>query len=191
MSEAAVARRELRPSFDMEAFMVLSRETRLGGAVVEKLASFWEKWLNVLQVHEITTGKISYLAVWLPENVEDAVDEVWGKSPSDGFLVNNLAQFMCMSAIQELLPQIEDAGCAPSPRPTEALRETLAGLGLPYKRRDSSLLARRYAVVTHFPFRGGCEICHMQAHCPKGQGLAENAAVILPGYERQNGEKAL
>ena len=66
--------------------------------------------------------------------------------------------------------------------------QDLSGLGLPYKSEDSSLLSRRYAVVTHYPFRGGCEICHMQSHCPKGQGQAESAGVLLPGYEREEGE---
>ena len=184
MSQTSIAEHHIRPYFDMEAFMVMSRETRLGGAALERLVELWGQWLEQLKVREVKAGKISYLAVWLPESVEEFVDEAWGKSPSEGYLDNNLAQFLCMSAVQELLPQVEDAGCAPSPRPTEALREALAGLGLAY-RENSPTLSRRYAVVTHYPFRGGCEICHMQAHCPKGQGQAESAGVLLPGYERE------
>ncbi|MGE9986508.1 hypothetical protein [Desulfovibrio sp. SGI.169] len=190
MSETSIVEHQIKPYFDMEAFMNLSRETRLGGATLERLVNLWGQWLPELKVCEVGTGKISYLAIWLPESVEEAVDEAWGKSASDGFLINNLAQFMCMAAVQELLPQVEDGGCAPSPRPTQALREALSGLGLPYKSEDSSLLSRRYAVVTHYPFRGGCEICHMQSHCPKGQGQAESAGVLLPGYEREEGEDA-
>lgn len=177
-----IRRHELRPYFDMEGFMSMSKETRLGGAVLERLVNLWGQWLPQLHVCEITAGKISYLAVWLPEDVETLVDESWAKSASDGFMINNLAQFMCMAAVQEVLPQVEDAGCAPSPRPTATLREALASLGLEY-REESSTLARRYAVVTHYPFKGGCEICHLQAQCPKGQGQAENASVLLPGYE--------
>lgn len=188
MSETSITERRIQPYFDMEAFMNMSRETRLGGAVLERLVKLWGEWLPELKVYEVGTGKISYLAIWLPESVEEAVDEAWGKSPSDGFLVNNLAQFLCMAAVQELLPQVEDGGCAPSPRPTSALREALAGLGLPYKSEESSLLSRRYAVVTHFPFRGGCEICHMQSRCPKGQGQTESASILLPGYEREEEE---
>ena len=169
MSETSIAERQIQPYFDMEAFMNMSRETRLGGAVLERLVKLWGEWL--------------------PESVEQAVDEAWGKSPSDGFLINNLAQFLCMAAVQELLPEVEDGGCAPSPRPTSALREALVGLGLPYKSEESSLLSRRYAVVTHFPFRGGCEICHMQSHCPKGQGQTESASILLPGYEREEEEE--
>lgn len=94
---------------------------------------------------------------------------------------------MCMSAVQEVLPQVEDAGCAPAPRPTEALREALSGLGLEYC-EDAPTLNRRFALVTHYPFKGGCEICHLQSNCPKGQGKSEAASVVLPGYERGAGE---
>lgn len=187
MSESSksfeIQQHEIRPYFDLEAFMAMSQETRLGGAILERLVALWGQWLPRLQVYEVTAGKISYLAVWLPEEVESLVDDSWGKSASDGFMINNLAQFMCMAAVQELLPQVEDAGCAPSPRPTERLRSALASVGLEY-REGSSVLTRRYAVVTHYPFRGGCEICHMQAQCPKGQGQAEAASVLLPGHER-------
>ena len=42
--------------------------------------------------------------------------------------------------------------------------------------------------MTHYPFKGGCEICHLQSNCPKGQGKSEAASVVLPGYERGAGE---
>lgn len=190
MSQTKTVRQDIKPYFDLEAFMQMSRETRVGGATLERLMAFWEKWMALLNVYTISTENISWLIVWLPQEVEETVDDTWGKSASDGFLVNNLAQFMCMSVIQELLPQVEDGGCAPSPRPTAILRETLTGLGIPYKNENSSLLSRRYAVLTHYPYKGGCEICHMQSHCPKGQGQAESAGVLLPGYEQgeQEGE---
>lgn len=181
--EAGVKTHDIQPYFDMEGFMVMSQEKRLGGAVLERLVDLWGQWLPQLKVCEISAGKISYLAVWLPESIEIDVDEAWEKSASDGFMINNLAQFMCMSAVQAMLPQVEDAGCAPSPRPTEALRGALEKMGLEY-RPGSSVLARRFAVVTHFPFRGGCEICHLQSECPKGQGQAESSSILLPGYER-------
>ena len=97
MSETSIAERQIQPYFDMEAFMNMSRETRLGGAVLERLVKLWGEWLPELKAYEVGTGKISYLAIWLPESVEQAVDEAWGKSPSDGFLINNLAQFLCMA----------------------------------------------------------------------------------------------
>ncbi len=182
MSETVIKEHRITPYFDMEGFMTLSQETRLGGAVLERLVSLWGQWMEELRVAEVSTGKISYLVVWLPESVEQAVDAAWEKSPSEGWQDNNLAQFLCMAAVQQLLPQVEDAGCAPAPRPTQALREALAGLGLAYK-ADQPTLNRRFALVTHFPFKGGCEICHLQDNCPKGQGQAESMSVVLPGHE--------
>ena len=182
MSEAVIKEHSITPYFDMEGFMTLSQETRLGGAVLERLVKFWGEWMKELRVVEVTTGKISYLVVWLPESIEQAVDATWEKSPSEGWQDNNLAQFLCMAAVQQLLPQVEDAGCAPAPRPTEALREALAGLGLEYKEGQPTL-NRRFALVTHYPFKGGCEICHLQDNCPKGQGQAESMSVVLPGHE--------
>ncbi|MDR2745467.1 MAG: hypothetical protein LBB66_09805 [Desulfovibrio sp.] len=169
----------------MEAYMALSQESRLGGAVVERLAALWEQWLPLLQVYEARGEKISWLAVWLPESVENQVDGCWSASPAEGWLVNTLAQFMCMSAVQELLPEVEEARCAPSPRPTRALRETLARLQLSYK-ENSAALSRRYAVVTHYPYRGGCGICQLQNTCPKGQSKDETLSVLLPGYEKNS-----
>ena len=122
MSEAVIKEHSITPYFDMEGFMTLSQETRLGGAVLERLVKLWGEWMKELRVVEVTTGKISYLVVWLPESIEQAVDATWEKSPSEGWQDNNLAQFLCMAAVQQLLPQVEDAGCAPAPRPTEALR---------------------------------------------------------------------
>lgn len=169
----------------MEAYMALSRESRLGGAVLERLTTLWERWLPLLQVYEVRGEKISWLAVWLPESVENQVDGCWAASPAEGWLVNTLAQFMCMSAVQELLPEVEEARCAPSPRLTRPLRETLARLHLPY-RENSATPSRRYAVVTHYPYRGGCEICQLQNSCPKGQGRGENLSILLPGHEKNS-----
>ena len=186
VGETRITRQEVVPYFDMEGFMVMSQESRLGGATLERLIKLWGEWLPRLEVREIAAGAISYLAVWLPEDVEQQVDAAWEKSPSDGWQDNNLAQFLCMAAVRELLPQVEDAGCAPAPRPTEALKAALAELGLHYK-EGAATLDRRFAVVTHFPFKGGCEICHLQGQCPKGQGQSQAASVLLPGYERDGG----
>ena len=189
MSETIVTEHnEMHPGFDLEGFMEMCHETRIGGATLETLATLWEEWDRKFRIAEINTGKISYLAVWLPQDVEERVDTLWGASASDGFLANTLAQYMCMTAVKDMIPEVEGSECAPSPRPTPALREALENLGVPYKGPESSLLSLRYAVVTHYPFRGGCEICHLQEMCPKGQGKGESAGFVLPGYERGKDE---
>ena len=67
MSETRITKHEVVPYFDMEGFMVMSQESRLGGATLERLIKRWGEWLPLLEAREITTGAISYLAVWLPE----------------------------------------------------------------------------------------------------------------------------
>lgn len=174
---------EDRPSFDLFSFMEMSHENRLGAATLNRLETLWEEWTSLFQAYLIDTGKITYVCAWLPQSVEEQIDKTWKVSSSEGFLMNSLAQFMCMSFIKLIMPEVEERGCAPSPRPTSTLRETLEKLGVPYKSETSSLLSLQYALVTHYPFRGGCEICHLQDHCPKGQGNVEEASVVLPGYD--------
>ena len=172
------------PWFDLELFLNVSQERRLGGEVLERMENLWEEWLPELSVKTINTGKIRYLLVSLGEKVEETVDRMWRDSPSTSYLYNALAQTMCMAAVQDAVPEIEFAGCAPSPRPTQALREALEAEGVPYSSETGTVLSRRYAVITYYPFKGGCEICNLQKDCPKGQGAGQEASVVLPGYER-------
>ena len=73
-------------------------------------------------------------------------------------------------------------------RPTESLRRALESFGLKY-REDLPVLERRFAVVTLYPFRGGCEICYLQKDCPKGSGSGDaDQSVVLPGYETTGGK---
>ena len=58
MSQTSIVEHDIKPYFDLEAFMHMSRETRLGGATLERLAELWEAWLPKLAVREIDTGKI-------------------------------------------------------------------------------------------------------------------------------------
>ena len=187
MEKFDVVKRDIVPSFDLEEFMIMSQESRLGGATLERLAKLWQDWSQLLDVREIKFDKASYLAIWLPESVEDEVDKTWSQSPSDGYLLSNLAQFMCMSVAQEMLPQVESVGCAPAPKPFGALRECISQFGLNYKKEDV-ILDRRYAMVTYSPFRGGCEICCLQSKCPKGLGQSESMSIVLPGYEHKEND---
>ena len=182
--EAKLTEVEDRPDFELFGFMEMSHENRIGGAVLERIENYWQEWSKLLQAYLIEIGKTTYLALWLPKSVEEEVDKSWKASQSEGFLLNSLAQYLCMSLIQMILPEVDESNCAPSPRPTQALRDSLAKLGVPYKSDTSSLLSLQYAVVTHYPYRGGCEICHLQDHCPKGQGRAEDASIVLPGYDQ-------
>ena len=109
---------DVEPWFDMELFMGVSQETRLGGDVMDRFMTLWKNWLPHLTVKGIDTGKIKYLLVALDESVEQDVDKAWEGSPSNAFLYNALAQTMCMAAVHAVIPEVQDAGCAPAPKPT-------------------------------------------------------------------------
>ncbi len=171
------------PYFDLELIMRNSQETRIGGQMFERFMNLWEAWREELQVYTVDTGKVKYLVTWLPESVEESIDQSWADSPSAAYSDNALAQTLCMAAVHNLLPDVESAGCAPAPRPTDTLRAALEELGMPYK-EEGPTLSRRFAVVTHYPFKGACEICYLQKNCPKGQGQSGDSSILLPGYER-------
>jgi len=173
---------EIHPYFDLELIMSMGQETRLGGAVTERLMLLWEQWMPEVHALHVKTDPIAYLAVWLNETVEEEVDRAWVESPSDAYLYNTLAQVLCMSTVYGILPEVQETGCAPAPHVTDKLRAALSAEGLPYT--PSGTPTRRYAVVTHYPFKGGCEICSLQHACPKAQGMGEAASILLPGYER-------
>ncbi len=176
---------DIRPYLDMELFMGVSQESRVDGDTMDYMARLWEEWGPCLNVRTLKVGKIQYLAVWLDEAAEKRVDAVWDESPSSAYLAGSLAQVLVMCAVNQVLPEVQDAGCAPAPKPTDALVEAMEAEGCPYN-AEGTALSRRYAVVTHFPFKGACEICFLQKECPKGSGMGQDSgSFVLPGYERE------
>lgn len=183
MADYTAEKVEVNPYFDIELLMTVSQESRIGGDTMQRLAGRWEAWVKELNAYKVNTGKIEYLVVWLNEAVEADVDSMWESSPSDAYIVGALAQVMCMTVVHDVMPHIQEVGCAPAPKPTEKLQEALADLGIPYN-EPVTALSRRYAVVTHHPFKGGCEICYLQKDCPKGSGAGNEPATFeLPGFE--------
>ena len=106
---------QVRPVFDFELLLGLLSEKRLGGKVVEELADVWERWLPKLHAIKLETGKGRYLALWLDTDVEEEVDREWAKSSEYGYRLSALAQTMCQCAVYQLMPEVEEAGCAPAP----------------------------------------------------------------------------
>ena len=112
---------QVRPIFDFELLLGLLSETRLGGSVLEEMANTWERWLPKLHALKIETGKGRYLALWLDPEVEEEVDAERAKSAEYGYRMSALAQTMIQCAVYQLLPEVEEAGCAPAPQPTALL----------------------------------------------------------------------
>jgi hypothetical protein len=128
-----------------------------------------------------TEGK-RYLAIWLGAEVEKEVDGAFAASPSEGFRLNSLAQTLCMGAVYQVLPEVEEAGCAPAPGPCEGLRAALASEGVPFQHSSGPALCRRFSVLTPYPFRGACDVCSLESECPKAGGRQESFhSVVLPG----------
>ena len=80
-----------------------------------------------------------------------------------------LAQTMVQCATYQLIPEVEEAGCAPAPQPTALLCEALEAEGLDYQEDTHSILPK-YSVLTPYPFRGACDICYLRKECPKANG---------------------
>ncbi len=175
---------QVRPIFDFELLLSLLSEKRLGGKVLEEMADAWERWLPKLHAIKLETGKGRYLALWLDQDVEKEVDEEWSKSAEYGFRLSALAQTMCQCAVYQLLPEAEEAGCAPAPQPTAALREALAAEGLDYQDVTHSMLPK-FSVLTPYPFHGACDICYLRKECPKANGQSNQFRSIEIGGDPQ------
>ena len=174
----------VKPFFDFELMLGLLSEKRLGGKVIEELADTWERWLPKLHALKIETGKGRYLALWLDRDVEEEVDAEYAKSSEYGYRMSALAQTMIQCATYQLLPEVEEAGCAPAPQPTALLCDALAAEGLDYQDETHSMLPK-YSVLTPYPFRGACDICFLRKDCPKANGQGGGITSFeLGGHQR-------
>ena len=155
------------PYFDMERFLRTSEESCLTDEDAAECRFFWNRWHALLVSKTIPAREGDVLAIWLDESVEHAVDAAWQSSPSRGLRLHSLAQTICMHAVSDRIPEIEQAGCAPVPSPDPALAQALTEAGLPARVQDSLVLARRYAVITPILFKGQCNDCALQKDCPQ------------------------
>lgn len=155
---------EIVPYFDMEQFMLITQTKRIDEESAAIIDEYWERWHGLLRVKRISLGQQQYILVWLEDIVEEEVNKLWETAPSRAFSVNNLAQAMLMATIRDLVPEVAYAGCAPVPEPSTRLRKALVDAGVPWN--ESGALERQYAMLTHYPFVGGCDICHLRRECP-------------------------
>lgn len=154
----------LDPMFDLELFMILSQNKRLDAPTAAIADECWEKWRDKMRGARIGSESAGYLLVWLEESVEREVNQAWDDSPSRAFTMNGVAQSMLMAAIRDLVPEVAAGGCAPVPQPTQALKKALKELGVSWS--DNAALERQYAMLTPYPFKGGCSICFLSDSCP-------------------------
>lgn len=166
------------PYFDMETFMIASRTKRVDVETAQIADECWGRWREKVEIRKITTKSKSYLLVWLGEDVENEVNTAWEASPSKAYSMNNVAQAMLMAVIQDLIPEVAYGGCAPVPMPAKPLTDALKEIGVPWQ--DANCLARQYAMLTNFPYAGGCDICLLKGDCAK--------LTMEKAQQRQDGE---
>ncbi|MDR3177273.1 MAG: hypothetical protein LBU06_12190 [Desulfovibrio sp.] len=151
-------------AFDLEAFLadfsVPDQDLR------SDLARALERWQAELTAALLRAGRRQLLLVCLGNRAEKEAGEGWDKAPYRTFLRASLAQALCMGLAGQIIPQLEETGCAPVPRPTPTLASALSQLGAPYLRFDAATLSRRFSLLTPYPFQGACEICFLRQGCP-------------------------
>ncbi|MDR1243234.1 MAG: hypothetical protein LBM00_10720 [Deltaproteobacteria bacterium] len=183
MPQPVVETLKVIPCLDLELLLVNSEKTSLKGNVVDRLVKKWAAWIPLLYVRRLLPEDQPYLAVWLDAQVEDEVDKSFAASPSEGFLLNSLAQTLCMSAVHDLLPFVAETGCAPLPELTPALAELLEQQGLyrpgPAKPGEKPFLrlSRRYAVVTRYSFGLRCPDCALGEECGSYKDVPEGEEI--------------
>ncbi len=155
---------EVYSPFDMETFMGLAQIKGLEGKETCELLEFWNRWRPHLKVFFIGRKK-GYLAIYMERQVEDAIDAIWEESPSRGFKYQALVQTMIIGVLRELMPEIGQSQCAPVPRPGKVLKKSLSRLGI--ELFDEGALNYKYSTLTYYPYRDGCDACHLLDSCPK------------------------
>ena len=168
MKILSISELDIQPEFDFSTFLFLAQVDEIGTQEMLSVLGTWEKWRPNLKVYQLGERK-GHVLVYLEKKVEDEVDEIWKVSPSEGFKHEAIAQTMIMGTLKALMPELGEKECAPVPEPTKPLRRTLEKLGLDLQ--ESGAMNRKYATLTPYPHRYGCERCHLKDSCIKNMNL--------------------
>jgi hypothetical protein len=163
---------DAHPEFDLFTYCELAGETRIEHDLLEELEPRFDGWsAKYLRAYTITDPAApkggGHVIIWLEEPVEEEIEGVWQDSPSAGMAFHNLAIHMVMSAVQNLLPELADKGCAPLPTPGKDVLAAFKKLGLVWNKEGT--VNRQFAVFTAMPVDPGCGGCMLRAKCPSAQ----------------------
>jgi len=159
-----------QPEFDLEYYMEISGLTRITQDLAELLEQYWTDWEKQIKAYRMEpTAKDAgdgFLLVYLDEDVEAQVQKAFEKHTHHGFAFHHLAITLVMCAAQSVMPELL-GGCMPMPTPGREAKKKFKKLGLVWD--DKGSMNRTYAVLTGYPYKGGCEDCHICGTCPSSQ----------------------
>lgn len=153
------------PEFNARRFATRAKVQSIQPELFTEYQQIWAKWKEALSAYAIHANTGSRLILWLDSSIEDEIDRAWRKSPHHGYMLHSLALDLTMTATADIIPEIARHGCAPVPPDTPDILSALESLGL--KCAGGTLSCNRFAVLTFFPWRGGCNACALASDCPK------------------------
>jgi len=158
----------VQPEFDLFTYCELSGETRIENDLLEEIEPRFDGWQQHLKAYRLAPEGApdtdpGYVLLWLEKPVEDEIEGIWQDSPSAGMAFHNLAIHMVMSAVQNLVPELADKGCAPLPKPGKDVLAAFKKLGLEWNKEGT--VSRQFAVFTNMPVLTGCGACMLKAKC--------------------------
>lgn len=165
MPEPIISPLPVRQNFDTDLFKRLARVDSLTENEVNLLKSRWYLFRENAKAFGIKTDDAGWFLAWLDAKVEQTVDEDWKQSPARGYFSHVLAVSYLMSTAAGVIPEIAQTGCAPVPHPNEILAKAAQELGLAFIGPHN--LERRYALLTPWPYSGGCANCFLCDNCPQ------------------------
>jgi hypothetical protein len=159
---------DARPEFDLFTYSEICGETRIEHDLLEELEPRFDDWAdNRLNARILTEGDQGYVLIWLDKEVEDEIEGIWQDSQSAGMAFHNLAIHMVMSAVQGIVPELAERGCAPLPAPSKAVQKAFTKLGLAWNKEGT--VNRQFAVFSNYPAKPGCGGCMLRPKCPNAE----------------------
>lgn len=168
MPQYAINALQPQPEFDIMYFMEIAGENRIDQEAMSEFGPYWDKWVREnLKAYELENleGDSKFLLIYLDKTAESDIDGIWQDSPTQGLLFHALAITMVMSSAQGFIPELMDGKCAPLPLPGDGVLAAFEELGLSWNQEGT--VNRKYAVLTPYPYTGGCEVCYLSESCPK------------------------
>jgi hypothetical protein len=158
--------------------MFLAQTQALSPQRILAMTALWEKWYPLLNAYTLGEKK-GYLLVFLDHAVEWEMEKRWKESQELAFLDEVLAQTMIMSTLRLFIPELSTTRCAPLPEPNKILKRSLAKLDITLTNQGT--FGYKYATLTHYPWKAGCDKCFLRSTCPKKLGLGSQQVYATPG----------